>query len=67
MAAYCGEDKTTTAISIIVNHNLPISADLVKQYIDKIEQPEEREDVTVVPVNIEDYDALLQYCEVSND
>lgn len=67
MAAYCGENKTTAAISIIVKYNLPISAELVKQYIDQIEQPEERVDVTVVPVNIADYDALLQYCEVPND
>ncbi|MBN2279350.1 MAG: IS21-like element helper ATPase IstB [Candidatus Marinimicrobia bacterium] len=31
MAAYCGEEKTTEAISIIVNHNLPLSAELVIQ------------------------------------
>jgi len=66
MAAYCGEDRITEVLKIIINHNLPISAELVRQYLEKTEPSWESEDAVVAPINIADYDSLLQSRELQH-
>ena len=65
-AAYDGEDRITGILKIIINQSLPLSGDLVKRYLDIMEPVSEKPDVTVVPINIADYDSLLQFKEVIN-
>jgi len=67
MAAYCGEEKITAILSILDNNNLPVSSEVVGMYLAETTQPATRINVTVTPVNIADYDILLQHHEVSND
>jgi len=66
IAATCGESRTTEVLNIIIDQNLPLSAKLVRQYFDKTEASYEKMDVAVMPVNIADYDTLLQSREVDH-
>ena len=62
--AYNGEERVTVILKIIINLNLPLSGDLVKQYLEKTEPVYDKTDVTVAPINIAVYDGLLQSREV---
>jgi len=66
LAATCGEDRVTKVLNIVIDQNLPLSAKLVRQYFAKTESQYEKEDAAVMPVNIADYDALLQTWEASH-
>ena len=66
LAATCGEDRVTKVLNIVIDQNLPLSAKLVRQYFAKTESQYKKEDAAIMPVNIADYDILLQAREASH-
>jgi len=66
LAATCGEDRVTEILNIIIDQNLPLSAKLVRQYFARTESQYKKEDAAVMPVNIADYDVLLQDREANH-
>jgi len=75
LAATCGENRVTEILNLIIDQNLPLAAKLVRQYFTETEasyhsgarqSTGKKEDVAVLPVNIADYDVLLQPREASH-
>ena len=66
-AAYDSEAKVTKALGKIIDNNLPLSAELVKKYIEKESSLLKIEDIPVASLELSDYDKLLHYREVTNE
>jgi hypothetical protein len=66
LAATCSENRVTEILNLIIDQNLPLSAKIVRQYFAQTEASCQKEDVTVLPVNIADYDVLLPHREASH-
>ena len=66
-AAYESEAKVTKALAKIIDSNLPLSVELVKQYIAKDASLLKIEDIPVASLELSDYDKLLHSGEVTNE
>jgi len=65
-AAYDSEAKVTQALAQIIDNNLPLSAELVKKYIEKNAPLLKIKDIPVASLELSDYDNLLPSQEVTN-
>jgi hypothetical protein len=63
LAAKEDESLVNEALRLLINLEDEISPEKVKQFIDSVQRPPEPTSVTIEPVDINDYDLLLEIPE----